>query len=101
MRTTRSSSVAPSIDEDAVSMTQVMDMMRTQQENVAASRFEQERMHEALVALTGSTKSCAKPFRSGRSVRLGTDLHPHPHRAVFLCHFPKRSWTRWSRLTLW
>ena len=29
MRTTRSSSVAPSTDEDVVSMTQVMDMMRT------------------------------------------------------------------------
>ena len=49
MRTTRSSSVAPSTDEDVVSMTQVMDMMRTLQENVAASRSEQERMHEALV----------------------------------------------------
>ena len=47
MRTTRSSLVAPSTDEDAVSMTQVMDMMRTLQENV---RSEQERMHEALVA---------------------------------------------------
>jgi len=34
----------------AVSMTQVMDMMRTLQENVDASRSEQERMHEALVA---------------------------------------------------
>jgi len=31
-------------------MTQVMDMMRTLQENVATSRSEQERMHEALVA---------------------------------------------------
>ena len=50
MRTTRSSSVVPSTDEDAVSMTQVMDMMRALQENVAASRSEQERMHEALVA---------------------------------------------------
>jgi len=29
-------------------MTQVMDMMRTLQENVAASRSEQEKMHEAL-----------------------------------------------------
>jgi len=50
MRTTRSSSVAPSTEEDAVSMTQVMEMTRTLQENVAASRSEQERMHEALVA---------------------------------------------------
>jgi len=31
-------------------MTQVMEMMRTLQENVATSRSEQERMHEALVA---------------------------------------------------
>ena len=31
-------------------MTQVMDMMRTLKDNVAASRSEQERMHEALVA---------------------------------------------------
>jgi len=29
MRTTQSSSVAPSNEEDAVSMTQVMEMMRT------------------------------------------------------------------------
>jgi len=50
MKTTRSSSVAPSTDEDAVSMTQVIDMMRTLQENMDASRSEQERMHEALVA---------------------------------------------------
>jgi len=50
MRTTRSSSVAPSIEEDAVSMTQVIEMMRTLQENVAASRSEQERMYKALVA---------------------------------------------------
>jgi len=50
MRTTRSSSVAPSTEEDTVYMTQVMEMMRTLQENVAASRSEQERMHEALVA---------------------------------------------------
>ena len=56
MRTTRSSSVAPSTDEDVVSMTQVMDMMRTLQENVAASRFEQERMHEALVASQARNK---------------------------------------------
>jgi len=34
----------------AVSMTQVMEMMRTLQEKVAASRSEKERMHEALVA---------------------------------------------------
>ena len=50
MRTTRSSSVTPLTDEDVVSITQVMDMMRTLQENVAASCSEQERMHEALVA---------------------------------------------------
>jgi len=31
-------------------MAQVMEMMRTLQENVAASHSEQERMHEALVA---------------------------------------------------
>jgi len=31
-------------------MTQVMDMVRTLQENIAASRSEQERMHEALLA---------------------------------------------------
>jgi len=36
----RSSSVAPSTKEDAVSMAQVMEMMRTLQENVAASRSE-------------------------------------------------------------
>jgi len=50
MRATRSISVAPSTEEDAVFMTQVMEMMRTLQENGAASHSEQERMHKALVA---------------------------------------------------
>ena len=89
-------------------MTQVMDMMRTLQENVAASRSEQERMHKALVAsqarneeLNRINEELRKTLRSGRSVRQGTNPHPHPHRAVSLCHFPKRSWTQWSRLALW
>jgi len=50
MRATRSSSFAPSTEEDVVSMAQVMEMMRTMQEKVGASRSKQERMHEALVA---------------------------------------------------
>jgi len=36
MRATRSSSIAPSTEEDAVSMAQMMEMMRTLQENMAA-----------------------------------------------------------------
>jgi len=56
MRTTRSSSVAPSTEEDAVSVTPMMEMVRTLQENVAASRSEQERMHEALVASQARNK---------------------------------------------
>ena len=90
MRTTRSSSVAPSTDEDAVSMTQVMDMMRMLQENVAASRSEQERMHEALVAsqarneeLNRINEELRKALQE-REERAAGDRPPSPPRSFLM-----------------
>ena len=46
----RQPSPAPSADEGAVTMAQVLEMVRTLQDNVAASRAEQERMQTELAA---------------------------------------------------
>ena len=50
MRKTRKTSPAPSAEEGAVTMAQVLEMMRTLQDNVAALRIEQERMQADLAA---------------------------------------------------
>jgi len=50
MRKTRQASPAPSAEEGAVTMAQVLEMMRTLQDNVAASRVEQERMQSDMAA---------------------------------------------------
>jgi len=84
MRATRSSSVALSTEEDAVSMTQVMEMMRTLQENVAASRSEQERMHEALVASQARNEELRKALQ-GREERAIGDRSAPPSPP---CSFP-------------
>ena len=84
-------------------MTQVMYMMRTLQENVAASRSEQERMHEALMAsqarndeLNRINEELRKAIQERENAWSGTDPRPRPHCVAFPCHFLKRSWTRWS-----
>jgi len=58
-------------------MTQVMDMMRTLQENVVASRSEQERMHEALVASQASNEELNRINKELRKV-----LNEREERAV-------------------
>jgi len=50
MRRTRQTSLAPSAEEGAVTMAQVLEMMRALQDNVAASRAEQEKMQAELAA---------------------------------------------------
>jgi len=50
MRITGPSPVVPTVEESVVTMAQMMEMMRTLQENVEASRVEQAKMHEDLVA---------------------------------------------------
>ena len=46
----RQPSPAPSADEGAVTMAQVLEMVRTLQDNAAASKVEQERMQAELAA---------------------------------------------------
>jgi len=101
-------SIAPSTDEDVVSMTQVMDMMRTLQENIAASRSEQERMHEALVASQARNEELNKineelrkalQEREERAVGDGYAT-PSPPRS-FPMPFSQETWTWWSRQIRW
>ena len=53
MRSTRSSPVVPAAAEGAMTMAQMMEIMCALQENVKASRIEQAKMHEDLVASQG------------------------------------------------
>jgi len=50
MRSTRSSPVVPVATEGVMTMAQIMEILRALQENVEASRIEQAKMHEDLVA---------------------------------------------------
>ena len=50
MRSNRSSPVAPGAAEGAMTMAQMVEIMRSLQANVEASRIEQAKMHEDLVA---------------------------------------------------
>ena len=50
MRSNRSSPVVPVVVESAMTMAQMMEIMRALQANVEASRIEQAKMHEDLVA---------------------------------------------------
>jgi len=76
MRSNRSSPVALVAAEGAMTMAQMMEIMRSLQANVEASCIEQAKMHEDLVALRPGMKSsaellknCAKLFRSSEGAR--------------------------------
>jgi len=50
MRSTRPSPVVPTAEKGAMTMAQMMEIMRALQENVEALRVQQAKMHEDLVA---------------------------------------------------
>ncbi len=91
MRTTRSSSVAPSTDEDVVSMTQVMDMMRTLQENVAASRSEQEKDARGAGGLASKERRAQQNQRRAAQSPSGAGLiyTPIPTTQLSYAIFPR------------
>ena len=60
MRSTRSSPVVPTAAEGAMTMAQMMEIMRALQENVEASRVEQAKMHEDLVASQARNEELSK-----------------------------------------
>ena len=60
MRNTRSSLVVPPVEESAVTMAEMMEMMRTLQENVEVSRAEQAKKHEDLVASQARNEELSK-----------------------------------------
>ena len=60
MRSTRPSPVVLTVEESVVTITQMMEMMRTLQENVEASRVEQAKMHEDLVASLARNEELSK-----------------------------------------
>jgi len=60
MRSNRSSPIVPVATEGAITMVQMMEIMRALQANVEASRIEQAKMHKDLVAPQPGMKSSAK-----------------------------------------
>jgi len=50
----------PPVEESVVTMAQMMEMMRTLQENVEASRAEQAKMHEDLVTSQARNEELSK-----------------------------------------
>ena len=60
MRSTRSSPVVPAAAEGAMTMAQMIEIMRAMQENVEASRVEQAKMHEDLVASQARNEELSK-----------------------------------------
>ena len=60
MRSTRSSPVVPAAAEGAMTMVQMMEIMRALQANVEASRIEQAKMHEDLVASQARNEELSK-----------------------------------------
>ena len=60
MRSTHSSPVVPAAAEGAMTMAQMMEIMRALQENVEASRIEQTKMHEDLVASQARNEELSK-----------------------------------------
>ena len=60
MRSKRSSPVVPTATEGAMTMAQMMEIMRALQANVEASRIEQAKMHEDLVASQARNEELSK-----------------------------------------
>ena len=81
-------------------MTQVKDM-RMLQENVVASRSEQERMHEALVASQARNEELNRVNEELRKALQEREECAVGDRSAPPCHSLKRSWTRWSRPIRW
>ena len=60
MRSNRSSPVVPAAAEGAMTMAKMMEIMRALQANVEASRIEQAKMHEDLVASQARNEELSK-----------------------------------------
>jgi len=60
MRSNRSSPVVPVAREGAMTMAQMVETMRALQANVEASRIEQAKMHEDLVASRARNEELSK-----------------------------------------
>jgi len=60
MRSTRSSPVVATAGEGTMTIAQMMEIMRALQANVEASRVEQAKMHEDLVASQARNEELSK-----------------------------------------
>jgi len=103
MRSTRSSPVVPTATEGAMTMAQMMEIMRALQEYVEASRVEQARMHEDLVTsqarneeLNKVTEELRQDLHEQRGRTTVEEVVLHRHRAFFRCRLLRRSRTRRS-----
>jgi len=97
----RPSPVVPTVEESVVTMAQMMEMMRTLQENVEASRVEQAKMHEDLVAsqarneeLNKVNEELRQALHEQRGHTTDEEVAPSSPSRVFRCRFLRRSWTR-------
>jgi len=80
------------VEESAMTMAQMMEMMRALQENVEALRVEQAKMHEDLVASQARNEELSKVTEELRQPM--KKLHRHRRRASFCYRLLMRSHTR-------
>jgi len=80
----------PTVEESVVTMAQMMEMMRTLQENVEVSRVEQAKMHEDLVASQARNEELSKvneelrqALQEQRGRTTGEEVAPSPPPRVF------------------
>ena len=90
MRSNRSSPVVPVAAEGAMTMAQMMEIMRALQANVEASRVEQAKMHEDLVAsqarneeLSKVTKELRQALQEQRGRPVAEEVAPSSPPRVF------------------
>ena len=102
MRSNRSSPVAPVAAEGAMTMAQMVEIMRSLQANVEASRIEKARMHEDLVAsrarndeLSRVTEELRQALQEQRGRPVAEEVAPStPPRVFILCLSLRRLPTR-------
>jgi len=107
MRSNRSSPVTPVAADGAMTMAQMVEIMRALQANVEASRIEQAKMHEDLVAsqarneeLSRVTEELHQALQEQRGRPVAEEVAPSTPPRVFPCLSLRRLQTRPS-LRVW
>ena len=103
MRSNSSSLIVQVATEGAITMAQMVEIMHALQANVEASRVEQAKMHEDLVAsrarkeeLSKVTEELHQALQEQRGRPVAEEVTPSSPPRVFLCRLLRRSQTRIS-----